>query len=96
MGTQVVFTHIHLVLTVHTCIAKLAGTLIGQAVHTTVAVDTGIGRACVDEEVTASSSPAIFTGAVVGVEEVLALTSIHARVGLTHWGPTAAEKWRMQ
>lgn len=96
IGTQVVFTHIHLLITVHTCEAKLAGALVVQPVHAAVAVNTGTGGAGVHEEVAASSSPALSTAAVVGVEEVLALASVQAGAGLTHWVPKAAEKRRMQ
>lgn len=96
VGTQVVVTHIHLLITVHARVAELTGALVGQPGHAAVAVNTGAGGAGVSEEVAASPGPALGAAAVVGVEEVLALPPVLAGVGLAHGAPAAAEEGRMQ
>lgn len=96
VSTQVVFTHVHLLLAVHARVAELTGALVGHPVHAAVAVNAGAGGAGVGEEVAASAGPPVGAAAVVGVEEVVALAPVQAGAGLAHGGPAAAEERRVQ
>ena len=84
-----VLTHIHLLLTVHTSVAKLTGTLVCQPLNATVAMDTGVGGAGVCVELTTASGPALVTATVEQVPEVLTAASVHTWAGLAHRASTA-------